>query len=887
MLFKQCGEEVNSLICQNRQIGAILDMVAKSSRTRNYTFVIMLRFDVKLKMNFLETPGLKEHNIRYPSRAILTVNHEYVSPFESGRVVFEHNRIAKVLRHSRGSDVIHLFPMHALECLQQTVFQGMWLAFGTPLNSWINSCDAHGRFIFMFPGFYDEGIKGQPNPLYDLSPRMDQFLKICQSWPHGFRWTKFRGDAETYCCQAPVKGTVRYGTPYCPKTEDPYLMLEIRPISTLSPAQALTLTLAPPPKYLSTPSPSTPAPVPAPKPLLIRSTLAPATAPATAHTLSTASCRQGESGLTLQPGVMAQPPHGATCPCRAEADGVVPLRGGLAQPWKFTAQEKTLIELSKDFWHKEMPVEAGMEEPRHMSQCYSCHVREDPKRFPKVLGPLCGKQLLVDDYFIESASGVERFMEEPIDLGVDILRRDKKWEGSGLGFPGSINHNGSHFVMHYRLKFSGGSCCWFGKTITNSVGFASSIDGVHWHKEKCKVVAGQGGWMAWGIDQCVTFDKWDRNADARYKMVYNCQKHSKKIASEEKKQALAGHPLPYSLDRPLDNACIATSPDGISWTDHGRKFGGAMDTQACLYHDRAGGNYTFILRQNFESTRYFREIRGTQLTTVSEAAFNENLYRNGKIPFEQITTFYFDRSDKLERFLRQTYSFTRTPYEGLHLGLATMLHWPRLPKPEVWRRGTRERMPMDNVLMYFLTSRDGVRYNQAWIYNRMPLNLGPGRGYHYVQAASQLLTYGGFHWLFYTGSKANHVGRWKEPEHVRLAKYPQDRLSGLTAKAAATGQASVGNVTSRPFLWPSGGLALVVNAHVPAGSACRVRFLQAGGTSGGMLLAERDIRPKQGQEKACVDVGQPQWGLTQMQLQFRLSGSTRLYAYWVMQHACT
>merc|ERR1712039_509167 len=106
-------------------------------------------------------------------------------------------------------------------------------------------------------------------------------------------------------------------------------------------------------------------------------------------------------------------------------------------------------------------------------------------------------------------------------------------------------------------------------------------------------------------------------------MTYNC-----KDGPGWWVQKNAGKLNSYAEQRIQDETCLATSPDGITWTDHGRKFSGqhhATDTQPCLYHDELGGNYTYYTRRNFETYIDNRDTRGTGIYTVAETIFIKHL----------------------------------------------------------------------------------------------------------------------------------------------------------------------------------------------------------------------------------------------------------------------
>ena len=63
----------------------------------------------------------------------------------------------------------------------------------------------------------------------------------------------------------------------------------------------------------------------------------------------------------------------------------------------------------------------------------------------------------------------------------------------------------------------------------------------------------------------------------------------------------------------------AVSADGLRWTSSGHKWGRNADRQGCLYHDALGGDYEYMLADEFPTPHSYRDIRGTQLVRVGDA----------------------------------------------------------------------------------------------------------------------------------------------------------------------------------------------------------------------------------------------------------------------------
>jgi len=521
-----------------------------------------------------------------------------------------------------------------------------------------------------------------------------------------------------------------------------------------------------------------------------------------------------------------------------------------------------------------------------------CDAQEDTTE-SSPLGTLNGSQTFIDEYILDSISGIERFIPDPIEVENPIIQISERWEGEGLGFPGSINHNGSHFILHYRTNFSS-ELSW--NSIQNSMGVATSKNGSNWQKQQCIVSKkGYGGYINWGVDACVLYDEWDKNPSHRFKMVYNCSPPKDPLSKNQKRKEFAPQKNLDSSVRNLDDTCIATSPDGITWTDHGRKFGKATDTQPCLSHHGYGENYTLVLRKDYGTAKMFREIRGTQFLTIREDIFQEYLPKKeeGTMPFEYLNEFYLDYNGKEERYEHQLYTFrTTSQYNDVHIATVDVLHWPRVPSLRQWKRhAPNDDFPQDNVMTYLATSRDGIRYNFGWIYSHVPLPLGKGLGFRYIAAASQILTLDGYHWLFYSGNRNGHRDRWKGKEEIRLAKFPVGRLSGLR-RSSSIPVTVPGLIRTRPFLLPKKFKVVTLDIEVPDDmqSSCEIKILGLNGTNQWETNLGT-IGPTIGPRNSLVSLqmGKHTTGRLQenplVHLEFQLMGNAQIYSFNIQEEA--
>mmetsp|Transcript_30546 Transcript_30546/g.74394 ORF Transcript_30546/g.74394 Transcript_30546/m.74394 type:complete len:669 (+) Transcript_30546:132-2138(+) len=524
----------------------------------------------------------------------------------------------------------------------------------------------------------------------------------------------------------------------------------------------------------------------------------------------------------------------------------------------------------------------------HMERCMVCETREDPRFFPRTLGLLEGKQMLIDDYLIEAAENVDRSQEYPIELDGPVIEPSEPWEDR-VGFPGSVSHNGTHFMMHYRLvsgRLAGakGVHHEFNKTLADLLVAAVSEDGVRWEKHRARMVDPDGkrhnGVVNYpSTDTCVLRDEHERRPRYRYKMTYNCFQNG-----WQRYEIDNDHEPSYRRRRTIDHTCLATSPDGLRWEDHGRIFGGATDTQPCLYHD-SPGNYTYILRKDFHTAQATREIRGTQLYTISYDEFHRNLNEDGPLPFHLVTRFYLDRNTKLERFQHQIYAVTGSVVEGVHVGVFSILDWPRLPKErKTWRKATTKPFPKDIVQPYMATSRDGFRYNMAWIYKKEPLRLGKGKNYKYVATAAQIITHGGYHWVYYTGNVRYHHERWRGTENIRLARYPQDRLSALIP----IDRLEPASVVIKPFIWPKQTASLRVNVGLleeKSSLFVALRDLSHRNSTFSILIGR--AQGTRAEHEVCFDIEEGKLdsiSAAQLRLDFQCA---RLYSFTFSKHSCS
>jgi len=490
----------------------------------------------------------------------------------------------------------------------------------------------------------------------------------------------------------------------------------------------------------------------------------------------------------------------------------------------------------------------------HLKNCTSCFEREYMQSVHAIhshdIASLGRTEIIgIDDHAIELWKGVSRVLESPTksvtDLacpGPNCIGGDRTHlERNHFGMYGSAVHDGSRFQI------------WLGNWVPY---FSSSIDGLHWLP-----LQELPPWVGYKppphgdtelppdnsarvpTNLCVTLDG-PRAADGetdnstyRYKMGFHCGNYTG-----------------------WESTCLAHSPDGINWTPyHGKRHCGpackwAADTTNCLfwYPGAVGGNdtkrvagpsYRLINRRNYGTPAAWREVRGVR---VSAAVSNsdEDLGKQKKDKsrendpallesFDEISSWYFDRLGKGERFQRQMYSLSISTdiysSTGLHLGIATVLEWPKVPNPTPhppWQH--------DVTSIYLLPTRDGgMTFDLDWVYTGSPLISRGGCNasecefdHGYLQAASEFVTVNDTHWLFYEGRTERHEDRWKKPATIAAATWRRHRFAAIRPARVTESKwltssvpqhSDCGLVVTKPF--QLAGSALHLNVAIGGGAS--------------------------------------------------------------------
>jgi hypothetical protein len=96
--------------------------------------------------------------------------------------------------------------------------------------------------------------------------------------------------------------------------------------------------------------------------------------------------------------------------------------------------------------------------------------------------------------------------------------------------------------------------------------------------------------------------------------------------------------------------------------------------------------------------------------------------------------------------------------------------------------------------------------------------------------ASQILTYKGFHYVYYECGRAKH-DRWQAPYQIYLARFVEGRLAGQVPESSNASMPAV--LTTKSFVWPERGRLFVdIVKSSPTGDGKLTTELFHSGSSG-------------------------------------------------------
>merc|ERR1712113_345146 len=135
---------------------------------------------------------------------------------------------------------------------------------------------------------------------------------------------------------------------------------------------------------------------------------------------------------------------------------------------------------------------------------------------------------------------------------------------------------------------------------------------------------------------------------------------------------------------------------------------------------------------------------------------------------------------------------------------------------------------VDALVPYLVTGRDGLKYNFESVYSNVPLPLLSGLGNDTMTIpAAQMLTVGGYHWIYFSAQPGYHhyrfAGKNWFPAKTYLARFEQDRISGIAAKDEG------GVLMTRAFPWPETATSVLINAVISDGASLSLHLIEENG----------------------------------------------------------
>lgn len=402
---------------------------------------------------------------------------------------------------------------------------------------------------------------------------------------------------------------------------------------------------------------------------------------------------------------------------------------------------------------------------------------------PAIIPIDVGRQLFVDDYLVEDTTLRREFHTAQKREGNPILTPETKLEDGG-GLPVACPKDGGVWWDPAEGLFK----MWYEAGWLGSMAYATSEDGIHWHRPMLDIVPGTNAIVP-GLrpDSTTVFLDHDAaNPGERFKMF------------------LRGPDMPNH--RPHGHSLV--SADGIHWS-HPVKTGLLGDRSTIFYNPfrkvwvysiRSSG--AVRLRSPRGRARYYREhsdfLKGAEWTN------DDLVFWTGADPL--------DRSDPVIGDRAQLYNLSAVAYESIMLGL----HQVHL--------GPDNKVCMEQGVpkitdLTVSWSRDGFHWHRPNRDAFIAATRQPGdwdRGY--VQSVGGICTIMGDElWFYYTGfrgDQTNHNSDWR-----RNGMYANGSTGIATLRrdgfASMVADGKRGTLTTRPV--PFNGTFLFVNTDCPHG----------------------------------------------------------------------
>jgi hypothetical protein len=384
------------------------------------------------------------------------------------------------------------------------------------------------------------------------------------------------------------------------------------------------------------------------------------------------------------------------------------------------------------------------------------------------------KQLLVDDYVIESKENVTREMGVVKKVGVvmkptldtDFHPSWKKPDGSRVAL------DFGYYTSVIRNEKAGKFQMWYMAWRLAGVGYAESKDGIKWTKP----LVGKDG----------------KNNIVHLSQGFSCTVDpSLPWGHAEKYKGAADF---------ADRGCrvaLCYSPDGIHWSNYN---GGkpvshrAADTHNQLLWDPIVKHYRLLTRTDLGGQGGTSESRSTRIMVHTAGNDVKKHPTAWKTVIDKIRV--EDPKKAKNRWGKPRLQFngmTMWVYEGLYFGLMDVYTMGQSHFFDGFDYKTRH--DDDYMDFYIGVSRDGMNFDKSWIYARKPL-VPRGKEGSFdkdgIKPPAQIVTYKDEHWIFYGGMDERHYSRGRHL-NIGLAKMRLDGFICMQAKDKP------GTIVTKPF----------------------------------------------------------------------------------------
>lgn len=470
-----------------------------------------------------------------------------------------------------------------------------------------------------------------------------------------------------------------------------------------------------------------------------------------------------------------------------------------------------------------------------------------------------GRQLLTDDYLIESTTLERRFhrpevREEPILTPETPLEMNGGFCPCACPFGDGICYDEREGI--FRLWYHAG---WF-----DGIGYAESRDGIHFTR-----VAESGSGLLERVPGRMRdgASVWlDRNAaeeDERFKMMVFFRTLDPSVRYY--------HQLPRhrhddpATKAPPERLALFASPDGIHWQE--RKNATLAGDNSSFYYDPFRKKWVFSLR-TFSALDSRVRTRGY---VEAEDFFAGSSWRAEDVRFWSRTDL-LDRPDPELGYYTQLYSLNAVAYESLMLGMMGVFTGP--PNDVAEKQGLPKRIELKTVF-----SRDGFHWQRG---SYEPFIAGSGQAgtwnYGYAHAANGLCTVVGdqlyFYVSFFSGRSPAFGSHLYAGGSTALAVLRRDGFASLETDGT-------GEMQTVPLQYA--GKCLFVNADCPKGLLQAEVQTAEGQPVAQYTLADCDPVRCDGTAVHVTWQGKdlPDFpGQAEIRLRFRLVAGA-LYAFWI------